>query len=489
MRLLIVFFVTLLSTTLQAQYFNGYITSDFSGIIGARLNPASIANSPYKYDVNLLNGNFYITNNIGYLSKNSEGDRGIKRFDDGNTRFLHADLRLGGMSALLSLKNRSSIGIQYQMRGVVSGIDITPDFVEQIGRFQTVNFAGQSVTDQKGDAAGSFWHEVGLTYALMLSENVYSRWKAGATLKFVNPIANSIVRLENMEYDLTPAGNAIIRTLQGQVAYSSNLNQYEPFDGNDPLTFPAALGFKPALDIGFSYESVLYRDDPKAQNLTSYYPDILYEHKLSVSVTDIGSMTFEYGSASFDIIDILPSNTPIDFDTLLSGVSSVRELQDSLATVTDLESLTGSYTVSMPTALNINYDYNWKNNWYFNIAGQFDMSRLMNTDYRINYPNSITLTPRYESGLSGLYFPLYINFEGDVELGTAIRYGPFTIGTQSLGSLLSSEKKSFGAFFSINLRQLKANSHKPYCFGRSKRTGSAGISTQRKPLYKRKSLF
>ena len=70
----------------------------------------------------------------------------------------------------------------------------------------------------------------------------------------------------------------------------------------------------------------------------------------------------------------------------------------------------------------------------------------MNTDYRINYSNSITLTPRYESGLSGLYFPIYVNFEGDVELGTAIRYGPFSVGTHSLGSLLFSEKKSLGHF-------------------------------------------
>lgn len=489
MRLLTILLFILFSKYAEAQYFNGYISSDFSGIIGARLHPAAIANSPYKYDVSLLNGNFYYTNNISYLTKNNNGDRGFRRLDDSQMRFAHVDMRVGGMSALLSLKNRSAIGIQYQLRGAISGINITPDFVQQFGRFQTVNFANQLVTDQKGDIATSFWHEVGLTYALILSENVYSRWKAGATFKFVNPVANAILRLENMDYEVTSDGTAIINTIQSQVAYSSNLNSYEPFDGNEPIRFPSALGFTPAFDIGFSYESVLYRDDPKAENLTSYYPDILYEHKFSMSVTDIGLMTFEYGSASFNILDVLPSNGTIDFDNLLSGVSSVRELQDSLATITDMESLSGSYTVSMPTALNISYDYNWKNNWYFNIAGQFDVSRLMNTDYRMNYPNSMTITPRYESGFSGLYFPIYINFEGDVELGTAIRYGPVSIGTQSLGSLFSSEKKSAGVFFSINLRQLKANSQKPYCFGKSKRTGSAGISTQRKPLYKRKSLF
>lgn len=487
MRTLLGFLLTIFSLSMQAQYFNGYITSDYSGILGARLNPAAIANSPYKYDFNIINGNAYITNNIGYFVNEGE-TTGIKRFTDNRDRFIHADQRLGGLSFLLSLKNRSSIGLQYQLRGVMSGINISPEFITQFGRFKTIEFAGGTVTDQNGDAAASFWHEFGLTYAILLKEDAYSRWKAGATLKLINPIANTVIRLENMAYTLDDQGIATITSLQGQVGYSSNLNPYEPFDGNQPLEFPPTIGYKTAFDIGFTYESVLYRDDPKAKNLTSYYPDILYEHRLSVSVTDIGKMSFEYGSASFNVLDLLPTNDPIDFDTLLSGVSSVRELRDSLATITNIADLTGNYTVSMPTALNINYDYNWKNNWFFNVAGQFDISSLMNADYRIKYPNSITLTPRYDTGLAGLYFPVYLNLEGDIELGTAIRYGPVTIGTQSLGSLFSSEKKSFGAFFSINLRLLKANAYKPYCFG-GRRTGSGLVSTQRKPLYKRKSLF
>lgn len=488
LRQLICVLFMLAMASLKAQNFNGYVSSDYAGILGSRLNPASIANSPYKYDFNLLNGNFYFSNNIGYLTRNSTGDRGIRRFNDNQERFITGDLRLGGLSVMLALKNRSSIGFQYQMRGVASGIDITPEFIEQIGRFQSTNFVGGAVSDQKGDAAMSYWHELGLTYAFLLSENAYARWKLGATFKMVNPIGNLVARLENMDYELSPLGEASINTLQGQIGYSSNLDPYEPFAGNEALAFPDALGFTPALDIGFTYESVLYRDDPRAQDLTSYYPDILYEYKWSVSVTDIGYMTFDYGSASFDVIDILPSNDPINFDSLIVGANSILAIRDSLATITDLQALTGKYTVSMPTSLHINFDYNWKRNWYINIAGQFDLSQFMNTDYRLNYPNSITLTPRYETGEYGLYFPLYINLEGDLELGTAIRYGPFTIGTHSLGSLLTSEKKSLGVFFSINLRQLKANARKPYCFGKSK-TGSALINRERKPLYKRKSLF
>lgn len=487
MRRLLVLIFILGSFALQGQYYNGFITSDFSGVLSARLNPAAIANSPFKYDINLINGNAYLANNIGYFERYKEGI-GIKRYDDLNQRFIYGDQRLGGMSFLLSLPNRSSFALQYQARGVTSGINITPEFIQQFGRFQSIDFVGSSVTNQSGEAATSFWHEIGLTYAFLLSENSYSRWKAGVTLKLINPVASTVSRLQNISYDIDQAGNAMITSMQGQLGYSSNLNEYEFFDGNQSFTFPAAIGFKTAMDVGFTYESVLYRDDPKTKGLTSQYADILYEHRLSISLTDIGKMSFDYGSASFDVLDILPMNDPIDFDTLVSGFTSVREFRDSLSQVANVVDLTGTYSVSMPTALNISYDYNWRDNWFFNVAGQFDVSKLMNADYRLKYANSITLTPRYDTGMSGLYFPIYINLEGDVEAGAAVRYGPFTLGTHSLGSLLSSKKKSLGAFFSISLRQLKANSKKPYCFGKS-RTGTALTRTKRKPLYKRKSIF
>lgn len=478
----------LLSFTVMGQHHNGFIYSDYSGVISSRLNPAVIANSPYKYDFNVANGNFYITNNIGYWGENIEGTTGLIRNIDGKERFINSDVRFGGLSVMLSLKNRSSIALQYQLRTVASGINISPEFIEQLGRIRTVKFAGSEVIGQSGDLAMSSWHQASLTYAGLLVDNGYFRLKVGATLKMMNPIANAVTRIESISYTSDNLGLVELTELQGQIGYSSNLNDFKQFDGNQSFAFPAALGFKPSGDIGFVYETVLYRDDPQTKKGTSYSADILYEHRLGVSITDIGKMTFDYGSASFDVNGVIPQQNPIDFDTLLSGIASVRELRDSLSTVTNVSDLLGSYTVSLPTALNINYDYNMRNDWFLNISGQFDISTLMNADYRINYPNSITVTPRYDTGILGTYFPLYLNMEGDMELGFGVRYGPITIGTHSLGSLLSAKPSSMGAYFSININKLKANSAKPYCFGKT-RTGTAGTRQLRKPLYKRKKFL
>ena len=217
----------LLSFTVMGQHHNGFIYSDYSGVISSRLNPAVIANSPYKYDFNVANGNFYITNNIGYWGENIEGTTGLIRNIDGKERFINSDVRFGGLSVMLSLKNRSSIALQYQLRTVASGINISPEFIEQLGRIRTVKFAGSEVIGQSGDLAMSSWHQASLTYAGLLVDNGYFRLKVGATLKMMNPIANAVTRIESISYTSDNLGLVELTELQGQIGYSSNLNDFK----------------------------------------------------------------------------------------------------------------------------------------------------------------------------------------------------------------------------------------------------------------------
>ncbi|MBO6761822.1 MAG: hypothetical protein JJ909_12745, partial [Roseivirga sp.] len=113
----------------EAQRFNGFINSDFSGVIGVRSQPASVANSPYKFDFSLVNGNFYLTNDIAVIAKNDEGGSGFIRQEGFQDRFAIANASLGGLSALLSLSRNRGIGIQYNFRTLANGTDITPNFI------------------------------------------------------------------------------------------------------------------------------------------------------------------------------------------------------------------------------------------------------------------------------------------------------------------------------------------------------------------------
>ncbi len=485
-----VFLLTLLilCTGLRAQRFNGFIYSDFSGILGARVQPASIAGSPYKWDINLVNGNAFITNNIATLEQNGETSSIIRGIDN-KTKFLQTNLGLGGLSAMISLPNRKAIGIQYQIRGHVSGNDISPDFISQVNRFTDFRFLNSMAENQKGDLAAATWRELSFTYAAVVSDDGYNRWKVGITAKMINSYGSIFARLKDLDYSINGTGLGLFTNFEMDLGYSANLDPFEEFDGDTPLTgLPPRNKGGRALDVGVVFERRESRPSRKTAAGTRLEPDVDYEFRLSASITDLGTMEFAQGEASTRISGLRPGlGLDIDFDNLLSGVSSFRELRDSVSTFALTDGINGRYVVTLPTALNLNYDYNFGNNWYVNANALVDMTSLIPADYRLNYLHNVTITPRWEQSRRAVYVPVYVNQIGDVHVGAAARLGILTLGTHNLGSLFTSKRESFGFFFSLNLNQLVANSKKPYCFGTSR--GSGVTRTKRTPLYKRKKFL
>ncbi len=478
------------STRLCAQQFNGFMNSDFSGVIGVRDQPASVANSPYKFDFNLLNANFYIGNNIAYTAKNEQGGTGLIRFNDFERKYLQSNFSVGGLSALFSLSKNRGIALQYRYRAMGNGTDISPNLVSQINRFANPAFADISYFNETMNFSVATWHEVAITYGGILKDDGFNRWKFGITLKGINPTGHAWLDLADADYSINDIGIARVTNFDLSAGYSSNLDNYEYFDGTDAMDIPPqGTGFSLAAgDIGLVYERVAYRPDPKTSAGTSLKPDITYEFRVSASITDIGVMEYERGLASFLTNGLSANAANTNFDVLLDSLSSFRGLRDSLSTFLNTSDANGAYTVSLPTAFRFNYDYNFGNNFFINASVIADLSWLMPTDYRVSYANSITITPRYETGIYGAYLPIFYNFLGDTDVGLAGRYGPLTLGTHSLGTLFAKEKSAMGFFFSLSLNLLKANADKPYCFGSSK-TGSAFVRKERTPLYKRKKFI
>lgn len=483
---LLTFLVTCLS--LSAQRFNGFIHSDFSGILGARTQPASIAGSPYKFDINLLNANFFITNNFAQLVNQDERTV-IRRYIDDKQKFVEGGFSLGGFSLMLTLPQQEAIGLQYQVRGHASGIDISPQFISQVNRFTDLRFLNTTVEDQSGEVAAALWRELSFTYARVLKDDGFNRWKIGVTAKMINSYGGAFAELEELDYSINGQGLARFDTIRMKYSYSSNLDPYEGFDGTQKLDgLPPRNAFSPAFDLGVTFERRASRPSPKTEKGTRRESDLDYEFRISVSITDLGVMEFGQGEASNEILGILPGmNTNINLDDLINGVTSFRTLNDRLATFVEAQPLDGQFKISLPTALNLNYDYNFGNDWFINANAVVDISSLMPADYRLRYLHNVTVTPRWEQSRRAVYLPMYYNQIGDFYLGAAARIGILTIGTQNLGSLFASERDSFGFFFSLNLNQLVANSKKPYCFGTGR--GSGMTRTQRTPLYKRKKFI
>ncbi|WP_157716036.1 DUF5723 family protein [Roseivirga echinicomitans] len=481
----LLFVVSFLSAQLvMGQSFNGYVHSDFSGIIGAQFQPANLAGSPYKYDISLVNANYFLTNNLAYI-KSTETSRGLVRYLNDGQRFLHSNIALGGISGMVSLKGNESIGFTYRIRAHGSAIDFSPEFITQMGRFTQPQFLNTNATAQSGEFATAFWREYGLTYAKILKDDGFHRWKAGATFKLINPRGSAFLDIKEISYSTDNTGVANLNNAELAFGYSSNLNSFEQFDGSEKLNrLPDLIGNRFGLDFGVVYERVSFWETSKNENGTNRNRDIDYEFKLSASITDIGKMKFQYGTASTQSTGLLSNIIASNLDTLFSEIDSFRGVADSLSTVAQTSSLNGEYTMSLPTTLNLGYDYNFGNDYYVGAFARVDLTSFSKADYRLNYQHSLTISPRWEHEKKAIYAPLYINQQGAFHLGLAARYGIFTLGTQSLGSLLSSEPNTGSFFFSININQLKANAKKPYCFGTSR--GTAMTNTKRTPIYKRK---
>ncbi len=480
----LVILLLVLAESLFGQRFAGYLYSDYSGVLGAKSQPASLADSPYKYDINLLNGNFYVTNNIAFRNKASE-NAGLVRFINDKEKFLQANLSIGGLSAMLSLPRKQGIALNMSARFHASGNDISPDFIQQFNRFSRPEFIGRTIVDQQLEVAFGAWYEIGLTYAAVIKDNGFNRWKFGITPKLVNGLGAGFARLNDLDYEIdNQLGEVRMTDLHLEFGYSSNLDEFEQFDGTEPFSSPKGIGFKPALDFGVTFERVAFRGDPSESSGTRLDPDITYEFKVSASITDLGIFKYDLGRASTNAPSLLPNPGFLDLEGKFDGLSSFRELADSLATISNTESLGGQFTVTLPTALNLNYDYNLGNYYYFNANVIVDLTRYIPADYRLNHLTNLTLTPRWEKGQRGFYLPVHVNQIGDFQVGMAARLGPLTFGTQNIGSLFSQTPSSGSFFFSINISKLKANSKKPYCFGVNQ--GSANTTQLRKPLYKRK---
>ncbi|MGW8123314.1 DUF5723 family protein [Roseivirga echinicomitans] len=484
LRVALIFLTLMLPQLLRAQNFNGYIHSDFSGIIGAQLQPANLAGSPYKYDVSLVNGNYFLTNNIAYI-KSTETARGFVRYLDGDQRFLHSNNALGGISGMATLKGNESIGFTYRMRLHGSAIDFSPELISQIGRFTDPVFLNSKPSRQSGKFATALWREYGFTYAKIIQDDGFNRWKVGATFKMINPRGNAFIDVNDISYSTDNAGVTSLTEARLAFGYSSNLDNFEQFDGSDKLDrLPDLIGNHFGFDFGLVYERVTYWEASKDENGTNRNRDIDYEFKLSASITDVGIMKFQYGTASTLSTGLLGNVNAANLDTLFSGIKSFRAAADSLATMAQISTMNGEYTVSLPTTLNLGYDYNFGNDYFLGAFARIDLTSFSKADYRLNYQHSLTISPRWEREKKAVYAPIYINQQGAFHLGLAARYGPITLGTQSLGSLFSNEPNTGSFFFSININQLKANAKKPYCFGPSR--GTSMTKTKRTPIYKRK---
>ncbi len=444
---LIFLFTFLAISSLAAQQFSGFSSSNYSGISGIYENPANIADNRYRIDVNLSSNEFSVSNNylafstqLLNLTNNPLADTSYKnsfqRFRSNffqekdwssiNQARIHQTLNLQGPSVLFSI-GKNGFAITSAIRQYLHVDNLNP---------QTANFALKELNDPRTwninlnnknlNVVGAGWSELGIAYGREIWTNGQHYIKGGVHFKVLIAMFSGYFYADELVLNFQNADTMSVKVSDIRFGYSNNISDNildETFGSFDNFINRTGV----ALDFGFVYE---WRPQHKENELLKNKNK--YKLKVGVSFSDLGAITFDRGTfaGSFDgfsydwVLDT--------FSNTVKGVESFGAfMKDSLTMTTNRD----PYVIRLPSRFNLQVDYHvWK--WFYaNFSARigFDPNGFPLAMHALN---SYTLTPRFEHPWFDVGLPITIDGYNNFQAGFYARVGPLFIGSINCWNLL-----------------------------------------------------
>lgn len=455
----------LVTNMVNAQDFLGYNYSNFQTGGGMAFNPASIANSRYRVNVNLFSINAAVMNN-GYefrnnsLFEDNSMTEGVDFFkiNDSADKSIFSNINILGPSVMINLGPRiGAFGISSRMRFISSEMNLNNNIFQLLGNANS-NYLGIPFTQNNFMTDAHGFADIGLTYARVLWQNRQHMIKGGVTAKYVMGISSGSLRIDNLSIQVNEErGTNMVKSLQGNMTmlYSAGLDRMaddlDEYDAWDSMEKNGNFG----MDIGLEYEW-RRRNDNRSTVLSRFSrwknSRTPYTLKVSVSVTDIGKVKYETSrNAASYTLNAPGGSFPLS-DLNLRGDSFDEYLdylqQKGIVTPSDLPA---DYTVNLPTTLRINADANLLMRCLFVNAGA-NIGLLGTNSYGGRYCNYYYVTPRLESKWISVYSPLSYNSLKQVNWGIGINTGVFFIGSGSaLSNLFGDTIRGFDIYAGFSI--------------------------------------
>lgn len=463
MKLLVLFIACCLVLSTQAQDFSGYRTGNNTGVAGVFYNPASIAGSPFRWDVNLLSASTAIGNNKASF-KLSDIGRTLNADSIKNKVFAEgsgpssgiASVVLQGPSVMFNLDKKSAIAITTRARAMMNIVDIDSKLAKQITDDNPDNvglpYVVSSATNMVVNA--NAWTEFGVSYAREMTNSGEHYLKGGATLKYISGAANASINVNNLNgtinYDLL-RNDGYLTNARGRVGLNFGGADFSNLEAANLFSFKST-GF--GADIGFIYE---YRPDATNNSNTSEEAN-KYKFKVGVALLDVGSMKYNRDLSRSGTYDVHIGNAQAFYLSALADAGS-NHFKETLNKypqffTEDKSTTAASYNVSLPTTLNVNVDYNAAENVYINAGAQLALTKSNSKIGNSQYYSSFSVTPRFETGAFGVYVPLGYNALTSFTGGLSLKAGPVFIGSGSVLSALVGGSKQADFFIGFRFGSL-----------------------------------
>ena len=442
------------SVSLNAQQLPGFSTGNYTGVAGVFFNPANIAESRYRFDIQVYSMDFdvgsnqvpFAINNIGNTFKGDSLRNQLFGARPGSTSILMR-VNIQGPSVMLRLPAKFAVALTTRARIIANVRNVDQQLVNSLINAQNSDGANLPYTLQSsGNMALNVnaWKEIGATVAREIAHGGPSTLSAGLTLRYLMGIGNAYMNIQNLNGTL--AQDPIT-----QQPYLTNTagSLGMGFAGVDLSNFKANQLFQThgngvGADLGLVYEF-------------KPVPVLGYLFRAGASLLDVGSITYSPEPQSTGTFNVhIPNNSRYYLSDLDSvSLSNYKQHFESVPQYfTESDSGTAKYKVSLPTRIQLDFDYHAILGLYVNLSAQLSVASGAKA-YNPIYYNTYTLTPRYETKIFGAYLPLSYNALTGTNVGVALRVGPLYLGSGSIISALIGHTKEPNVFLGIHIGFLK----------------------------------
>ncbi len=466
----------------NAQIMSDYANSNYSGVYGVDFNPASIADSRLKFDMNLIAVGFQVQNNfIGFSKKalahpngslisaiKDTTGNGFPAFNDSLFQDKYVIERMNSdkksvyfntrammpLSFMLTIDEKSAISITGEFRTIlnIDGFERPLAHLAYTG-FKDSSLWNQPFTNDHASIQFMAWHEIGVDYARVLMDNETNFLKVGIRPKLLIGLASAYFFADNLSYLTNNEDTLTFIDSHIQYGHSANFD-FPTGAGNNPVTYNfQGLVSHPGigLDIGAVYEwrpnFKDYKYDMDGETNLWMRSKNKYKLRTGLSITDIGSIKFDRGLLSNNFT----ANVNMwNVHNLKLDSFPIRALDDTLKNRFGSTSTPKTYRVNLPLAIRGDVDYQiWKDVYVnMNFAYAVQWKNNANKTHDLSY---IAITPRWDWKWFGVMIPFSYNQYKNFSVGTNLRLGPLFLGTTDLAAYMSKSKTIYGADFYMGI--------------------------------------
>lgn len=436
-----------------AQDFLPFASSNYAGVTGLQLQPASIADSRYKFDMAISStsvgfaNNFYGIDPSVIWHPNLLSDMDLKgpyisRNINGLDKSLSFNLKQDVFSFLITLSDKDAIAFTPSVRAIMNIDNMTETLVVLADEYEKEpDLWGIRHQNENVNAQMNTWAEYGFTYARVLTDKGKHFLKAGATLKINQGLGSAYMFMKDLKYEVNTQDTISIYNTLANYGTSDNIDEkfkYQ-FNTNPSLSF----------DFGFVYEYrpewMKYKYDMGGKtNLWKKDKD-KYLLRIGFTVSDLGSVRYRRNPLSKDFdADVYKLYT---HGLGITSIPTFNHFVDS--TFNSNLSVSDKYNISLPVCLSMQADVRVADGFYVNFTPYLALNQGNNKVNKIHYTSALNLVPRYDSKWFGVSVPVQYTAYKQWNIGLGMRIGPMWLGWNDLFSMLVSSKNRSGTSASV----------------------------------------